>query len=135
MPISAAAFLRSPDPAEAWGDRLSFDLAFDFTGHPDILRASLERLDVGGVAVWVGSTYPQPPVQLDAETVVRRLLTVRGLHNYTPADLLEAVRFMERQHSRLPFDALISGDFPLHAVGEAFRHAIAGNPHRVGIIP
>lgn len=135
MFISAASFLRSTGPAEAWADRPCFDLAFDFTGHPEMLRASLDRIDVGGVAVWVGSTYPQPPVQLDAETVVRRLLTVRGLHNYTPADLLEAVRFMERQHRRLPFDALISGDFPLDDVGEAFRHAIVGNPHRVGIIP
>ena len=33
---------------------------------------------------------------VSAESIVRRLLTVRGVHNYRPEHLLDAVRFLER---------------------------------------
>lgn len=129
--IPAADFMRPADGLA--GVRQAFDRVFDFTGHPDVLRRGIDCLGTGGSAIWVGSTYPQPPVQLDAESIVRRLLTIRGLHNYIPDDLLAAVGFMERQHAGMPFDELVRGDFVLDDVEAAFSCAITENPFRVGI--
>jgi len=131
--IPASDFLRPADAVGPGSDHQPFDRVLDFTGHPDILRRGVDCLGTGGSAIWVGSTYPQPPVQIDAESIVRRLLTIRGLHNYIPDDLLAAVDFMERRHASMPFDALVSGDFALEDVEEAFRCAITDNPCRVGI--
>lgn len=131
--IPASDFLRPADAVGPGSDHQPFDRVLDFTGHPDILRRGVDSLGTGGSAIWVGSTYPQPPVQIDAESIVRRLLTIRGLHNYIPDDLLAAVDFMERRHASMPFDALVSGDFALKDVEEAFRCAITDNPCRVGI--
>jgi alcohol dehydrogenase len=96
------------------------------------MQASLDLLGIGGTAVWVGATYPQPPLQLNAEQVVRRLLTIRGLHNYNAQDLLAAVDFMEAHASAFGFENLVKGDFPLASVTEGFLKGVTENPFRIG---
>jgi putative phosphonate catabolism associated alcohol dehydrogenase len=110
----------------------SADLLLDFSGKTAAMQTSLELLGIGGTAVWVGATYPQPPLQLNAELVVRRLLTLRGLHNYTAQDLLVAVDFMEAHASSFDFENLIKGDYPLACAHEGFQHGVTENPYRIG---
>ncbi|GAB4423766.1 MAG: zinc-binding dehydrogenase [Bacteroidia bacterium] len=105
----------------------------EYSGAALAMETTLPLLAGGGRAVWVGATYPQRSVRIDAEQVVRRLLTLRGLHNYTPADLLEAVLFIENHHQTYPFDTLVQGGFDLDSAEAAFRHALDANPFRVGI--
>lgn len=110
----------------------SADLLLDFTGKTAAMQSSLDLLGIGGTAVWVGATYPQPPLQLNAEQVVRRLLTIRGLHNYNAQDLLAAVDFMEAHASVFDFENLVEGDFPLASVSEGFLKGVTENPYRIG---
>lgn len=113
------------------GDRV--EVSLDFSGVPETMEALLGLTGIGGVLVLVGATYPQRPLQVDAEKLVRNLHTLRGLHNYTEQDLLTAVEFMERNHSRFPFASLVHDAFGLEEVSEAFRHGISTGAHRVGI--
>lgn len=112
---------------------MAADAAMDFCGRPEAMEQTLEALAVGGTAVWVGGVCPQCPVSVDGERVVRRLLSVRGLHNYNAADFSAAVSFMERCHGRYPFAALVRDSFPLEEAEAAFRCALERNPYRVGI--
>lgn len=108
-------------------------LALDFSGSPETMEALLTALGIGGVLVLVGATYPQRPLQLSAEHIVRNLLTVKGLHNYNDKDLVAAVEFMERYHARFPFADLVQDGFSLEEVDAAFDCGVTAGMHRVGI--
>ena len=109
------------------------DLALEVSGAASAVRDSLERIRIGGTSVLVGSVFPAPPVPLEAEWIVRRNLTLRGVHNYAPVDLREAVSFLAAHHTKFPFAELVRDTFPLERAEEAFRYALDKNPPRVGI--
>lgn len=109
------------------------DIILEFSGHPGSIEKSMDLLAIGGVAVWVGATFPQRDLKINAEKIVRNLHTIRGLHNYTNHDLVSAVNFVELHFSDFPFDEMIEAEFTLENVNEAFHYAIEHNPYRVGI--
>ena len=72
-------------------------------------------------------------MQLDSEQVIRRLSTIRGLHNYNTDDFRTAVDFIVKHHRTYPFAKLIHDGFTLERAEDAFQYAIRHNPYRVGI--
>ncbi len=119
--------------SDGWPERI--DAAFEMSGATDPTRFALAQVRVGGTLVLAGSVVPTPPIELHPEEVVRRCLRIVGVHNYTPADLLAAVRFMGENHERFPFAELVSKVFPLSEAGEAFAFADREKPIRVGVRP
>jgi alcohol dehydrogenase len=109
------------------------DVAFDFTGVPEAVAMTVDSLDLGGSAVWIGSTYPAPALELPAEQVVRRCLTIRGLHNYHPEDLLAAVGLLDSARGRYPFGELVGEGFALQDAEAAFDAAAGGQALRVPV--
>lgn len=109
------------------------DVVMDFSGTNEAMAEGIAVLSTGGTAVWIGATFPQEPLRISAEDLVRRLITVKGLHNYNEEDLLEAVRFMESTDAIHGFSSFVERDFTLEQTEEAFRYAMVRNPYRVGI--
>jgi putative phosphonate catabolism associated alcohol dehydrogenase len=109
------------------------DVHLDFSGDPETVEQTLRCLPVGAVSVLVGATFPQRDLAVNAERVVRQLLTIRGLHNYNSEDLVAAVSFLEQHHQSFPFTALVADRFSLEQVNDAFEYALAFNVYRVGI--
>lgn len=109
------------------------DVVLDISGANAAMEQTLKVLAIGGTAVWVGGTFPQADLSINAEYVIRNLLTIRGLHNYNHADLIQAVEFIEQHGTDFPFERLIYNIDGLENVNEAFRYAIQENPFRVGI--
>ena len=91
-----------------------FAVAFELSGSGDAIAHAVEHVDVGGVVVLAGSVFPAPPVPLSAEGIVRRLVTIVGVHNYRPEHLVEAVSFLQRTDAAL-FSRLISAPISLEA--------------------
>jgi putative phosphonate catabolism associated alcohol dehydrogenase len=118
---------------DGWPERI--DAAVEMSGAADPTRFALSQIRTGGTLVLAGSVLPTPPIELHPEEVVRRCLRIVGVHNYTPADLLAAVRFMGEHHRRFPFAGLVSKVFPLAAADEAFAFAETNKPVRVGVRP
>jgi len=116
-------------------DGRGVDLAAELSGAPDAVEAGLDLLRIGGTYVLVGSVFPAPPVPLSAESVVRRLLSIHGVHNYTPQDLAAALEFLAGSHGDFPFADLVGAQFPLSEAAAAFRHAIEAKPFRVAVKP
>jgi D-arabinose 1-dehydrogenase-like Zn-dependent alcohol dehydrogenase len=85
--------------------------------------------------VWIGATFPQRPLQINAESLIRNVHTMKGLHNYNQADLITAVEFMEQHHAAFPFESLVHDRFELDEVNQAFDYAIKSGAHRVGVRP
>jgi len=109
------------------------DVVLEFSGIPEAIMFALSKLNVGGKAILVGSTFRQQDISINAEMIVRKLLTIQGLHNYNDRDLVSAVAFMESAWHLFPFEELVSAHFNLSQVSEAFEYAVEHNPYRVGI--
>jgi len=128
--------LPSTDLSTRLGERTDLsevDVVLEFSGKAEAMEATLRVASVGGVVVWVGATYPQRALSVEAEYVLRRLLTIRGLHNYNREDLVRAVEFIEEQHGQFAFADLVEDRFGLEQVNEAFEYALREHPYRVGI--
>lgn len=99
-----------------------FDAAIELSGSRTAVQSLLERAGVGAVIVLAGSVFPSDAVPLAAETVVRRLLTIRGVHNYRPEHLLAAVRFLCRTDATA-FAGLVEAVVPLANAEQALAAA------------
>jgi putative phosphonate catabolism associated alcohol dehydrogenase len=114
--------------------RSGYHVALELSGSPSAVQSLLAAGDIGAVLVLVGSVAPTSSVSLDPEQVVRRLFTIRGVHNYAPEHLLQAVRFLERPESA-PLATLVGDIHPLDGIESAMRHARAHSAVRVGLRP
>ncbi|MEX0678071.1 MAG: zinc-binding dehydrogenase [Pirellulales bacterium] len=111
------------------------DVALELSGEAAAFETGLPLVRSGGRYVLVGAVFPNRAAALPAELVVRRLLRIEGVHNYTPADLLTALRFLAEAHTRYPFAELVTARFPLALAEAAFEHAIATKAPRVAVVP
>lgn len=118
-----------------WTAGRGADVALDVSGAPAALAAGVRALRIGGRAIWVGAVYPGEPLALAADEVVRRHLTIAGVHNYTPQDLVVAVDWLAESHRRYPFAALVARRYPLSQADVAFAAAVGERPVRMAVAP
>ncbi|MET0811770.1 MAG: alcohol dehydrogenase catalytic domain-containing protein [Microbacterium sp.] len=114
---------------------LEVTVAIEASGATAAVDTVISRVGVGGAVVLVGSVSPGPAVALDAESVVRRLVTLKGVHNYTPAQLVRAVAFLERSWRTVPLGDLVGTSYPLDQLDRAIDDAATGGHVRVGVVP
>ncbi|MCC9643523.1 zinc-binding dehydrogenase [Rhodopirellula sp. JC740] len=116
-------------------DGRGVDFAIDFAGMTSAVESCLHSVRLGGVTLLVGSVFPSESIEVYPESIVRRMLTIRGLHNYLPKDLEHALAFLDRNVNRFPFDSLVSRTFPLSQTQDAFYYASDQRPVRVAVVP
>jgi len=92
------------------------DVGIDFSGAAGAISAALARLDVGGILVLAGSVLPGRPLSVDPESVVRRWLTITGVHNYEPRHLAEAVKFLHTTRDKYPWADVVAEPVTLDAL-------------------
>ena len=118
---------------QIYGSKDPFDIVIELSGQPDTMEKTLEFLTTGGTSVWVGATYPERKTQINAERLIRKIHTIKGLHNYNLEDFIKAVEFIEENFDKYPFLSLIHDHFHLEETNEAFAYANEKNDFRVGI--
>lgn len=111
---------------------LGVDIIFELTGAPVAFENAFECVGIGGKIILVGSVFPSTPVGLPMEIVVRKLLSIEGVHNYIPEDLAKALDFLN-QTRHLPWESLVGKWFNLSDVDLAFQLAQSPEYYRVGI--
>ncbi|QDU36957.1 L-threonine 3-dehydrogenase [Maioricimonas rarisocia] len=129
IPWEAAADLATPAPENG------FDAILELAGAPDAIELAPSLLNVGGTLVLAGTVFPTRPVSLDPEQIVRGLFRIAGVHNYVPADLQQAVRFLTECHQRFPLADFVERTFPLGEIDAAIASAIDTRPCRIAIRP
>jgi putative phosphonate catabolism associated alcohol dehydrogenase len=108
-------------------------IALEFSGEPAAVRALASSLDVGGVLVLGGGMPPGAEVPIDPDRIVRRLLTIRGVHNYAPRHLERAVAFLADAWRRYPFGDQVASPLPLARIDDAIAAAARGVHTRVSV--
>ena len=78
------------------------DVALEMSGSPAAVVAGIELLRLGGRAVWVGAVFPEQVPGFLAERVVRKQITIQGVHNYLPQDLAAALAFLADERRPVP---------------------------------
>lgn len=109
------------------------EVAIEASGSASAVASSISAIGVGGVVILVGSVFPGSAVPIDPEHLVRNLVTIRGVHNYTPRDLLAAVAYLHEKHEVHPFAELVGPVMSLDEVDLALRLAGVGDAVRVGL--
>ncbi len=102
------------------------DVVIEASGHA--VGEALAGVTVGGTVVLVGSVFPADPVPFDAESIVRRLVTVAGIHNYTGAELAAAVAFLAGRGRAYPFGDAVGAVRGLHEIDAALEEAAQPTP-------
>ena len=118
--------------AKAGGRSAAPTIALELSGDPAAVRSLLGAVDVGGVLVLVGSVTTGPELGIIPEQLVRNLLTIRGVHNYAPRHLEQAVRFLTDAWQRYPFAEQVGETFALADVDRAL--ATTSHP-RIAVRP
>lgn len=106
----------------------NFDVLLEFSGSPAALEDGIRTLDVQGVAVLAGSVTPAGEISLDPELVVRRHLSICGVHNYEPRHLLSALEFLRHTRDRYPWEQLVADPAPLDGIAPLLRSAPGTKP-------
>ena len=63
------------------------------------------------------------------------MLTIKGLHNYAPCDLLSAIDFLTETIDRFPFASLQGGRFSLESIEDAFAASAKQAGQRTAVLP
>ncbi len=112
-----------------------FDLVLEVAGSAAVVPEGVRALRPGGHYVWAGMVHPETRLELTGEAVLRKCLTLRGVHNYAPRHLATALGFLAEQHTQRPFEKLTSPPFPLERLDEAFALTRARQWPRVAVKP
>jgi threonine dehydrogenase-like Zn-dependent dehydrogenase len=125
---------RGIPPAGVAGVREA-DVLIEVCGAGTALASGLVTLRVGGRAIVAGFVAPDPGAVLGGHDLVRRCLTVRGVHNYAPRHLARAVEFVATHRTRLPLNDLVDVVVPLDEAETALRLAAERRALRPAVRP
>jgi threonine dehydrogenase-like Zn-dependent dehydrogenase len=115
----------SPDGADA---------VIEASGAAEVLAPGLRMLRKGGRYVTVGLVFPAVAT-LDASVLVMGCVSLRGVHNYHPRHLLQALDFVIAFRRLLPLGDLVQGRFPLEGLDAAFARAATRAVVRAAVVP
>jgi alcohol dehydrogenase len=111
------------------------DLVLELAGTKAAVQSGLALARTGGTVLLAGTVAPLGTIELDPEDVVRRVLTIRGMHNYHPRDLATALDFLAGSGSAHPCQSLVVAEYPLQQAEQAFAAAHAQPGVRIAVVP
>ncbi len=132
IPVQADAAMKRTVLDQSGG---GVDLAIEVTGAAAVVPDGVALLRPGGTYVWAGMVHPETALTLTGEAVLRKCLTIRGVHNYAPEHLATGLEFLVAMRDTLPFEKLVSPALPLEALSEAITLTQSRKWMRVSVAP
>jgi putative phosphonate catabolism associated alcohol dehydrogenase len=111
------------------------DAVIEVCGVPEVINLGLQMLRTGGRYVLGGLVNPGANVTIDANMLVKRWVTMRGIHNYHPRHLIQALDFVMANRDRFPFKEIVDSKFALKDLDAAFKKASERTVLRAAIVP
>ena len=95
----------------------------------------IRMLRTGGRYVIAGLVNPGSDFKLDGNDISRKWITLKGVHNYHPRHLIQALDFVMSNRERFPFGDIVDSKFSLEELDEAFAKAAERSVLRAAIVP
>ncbi len=95
------------------------DTAIEVAGVPEAFMEGIEILRGGGRYVVIGNVSLDQKIDFPPGAIVRKGLKLYGAVRYHPWYLYKALKFLERNHSKLPYDELADQEYSLEEVNQA----------------
>lgn len=111
------------------------DVVLEVCGVPSVVPAGIQMLRIGGRYVLAGFVGPGAILNIDAHDLVKKWITLRGIHNYHPKHLIQALDFVMTNRDRFPFKDIVDAKFGLNELDEAFEKAANHQVLRAAVVP
>lgn len=119
------------DLTEGWGS----DLVVEVAGTPKVVSAGLGMLRKGGRYAEIGNVFPGATFDVDANDLITRWITIKGIHNYDALQLAEALSFVERTRDIYPYKKLVTHKLSLNDIEKGMKIMEERKAIRVAICP
>ncbi|XP_068693636.1 L-threonine 3-dehydrogenase-like isoform X2 [Montipora foliosa] len=113
----------------------SVDVVIEVCGVRDVIREGITLVRPGGLYVLIGMVHPDSKLDLTGEQIIRKCITIKGIHNYSPQHLDKAVSFLSRTYIKYPYKQLFSQPFKLADFQTALKLAQQQKFYRVCVVP
>ena len=111
------------------------DVAMEVCGAASVVPIGIRMLRTGGRYVIGGLGNPGSDFKLDGSEIMKKWITLRGVHNYHPRHLIQALDFVMVNRNRFPFADIVDSKFSLEELDEAFAKAAERSVLRAAIVP
>ena len=111
------------------------DVCIEVCGRPSVVATGIEMLRTGGRYIIGGLVNPKAELTIDGNLILRKMITMRGIHNYHPRQLIQALDFVMANRARFPFKEIVDSKFTLDQLDEAFSCAADHSVLRAAIVP
>jgi threonine dehydrogenase-like Zn-dependent dehydrogenase len=110
------------------------DLVIGVAGEPSAFSDGIRMLAPGRTMLEMGNIRLKKSAEIDPAYMVIRGLSVKTFLTYEPWALGSAIKFVERNKHRLPFEKIVSEKFLFDNIDEAFAAADSGKTLRASLI-
>ena len=112
------------------------DCIIEVCGNPDVVSDGMRLLKPGGAYIFAGMVHPRSQLSITGEQIIRKCLTIKGIHNYEPIHLLRSVDFLRNTIHKYPYDELVAAKhFKLDQLTEAIELAKQKVYPRIAVLP
>ena len=116
-------------------DGLGTDVTLELVGHPGVVREGLDMTAHGGRYLEIGNINVGWDTEFDPSVIVFKSISVIGIAHYKAQDLRNALNFLVDYKDQLPFDRILSHQFPLSQIDHAMEQQDKGYITRSALIP
>ena len=99
------------------------DKVLEVVGFPSAVEEGVKMVRMRGIYLEVGHISPNSMASLDVAQLVANQIRFYGIQHYDPWILPNAIDFMERTKDKYPLGNVVSHEYTLDRIGEAFKTA------------
>jgi 2-desacetyl-2-hydroxyethyl bacteriochlorophyllide A dehydrogenase len=97
-----------------------FDVVFEVSGSKQGILSMTQLVKTSGTVVTVGIPADKYPV--DTDTVFKKEIKIVGVRLYSKVDFQAAVNIMKKEEQRNEILNLVTAEYPLAEINDAFKH-------------
>jgi len=110
------------------------DVACEFVGHASAVAEGIQMLAPGGRYLECGCIHTGTSFDFDPAYLTLLSRSIVAVIYYEPWALQEALRFLDRNRDRYPWERLLAATYPLPGINQAFADAAARRVPRAALV-